>query len=291
MLYRGKVYRPPSESSSLILQLTVGCPHNSCRFCSMYKEKDFDIRSVDEIKRHVLKAREFHPRTVRIVFLADGNSIIMKTDELLEVLNFVTENFPGLERITTYGSAQFVNLKSAEELKKLREAGLSRIHTGMESGSADVLERINKGTDPADIVEAGLKCIEAGLELSEYYLVGAGGRALSELHARESARVLNRIDPDFIRFRTFMPVPGTELHQDYEDGEFELLSPHQALQEMKILLENLAGISSEVLSDHISNYRDIKGSMPEDRDSMMAEVDKALKVDEDKFRDPARVNL
>lgn len=291
MLYEGKVYRPPSESGSLILQLTVGCPHNSCYFCSMYRQQKFKMKSLQEIKEHVLKARQFHSGPVRTIFLADGNSIIMKTDRLARALSFIRDTFPEVERITSYGSARFVILKSEAELRKLRKEGLDRIHTGMESGSLKVLEKINKGSTPEEIVEAGKRVKEAGMELSEYYLVGVGGEEHSDEHARESARVINRINPDFIRFRTFIPIPDTELYQQYQQGDFNLLSPHQALEEIKIFLENISGITSRVLSDHISNYWDISGKLPEDRERMLAEVEEALKIDESKFRDPARGRL
>lgn len=291
MVYKGKVYRPPSESQSLILQLTVGCPHNKCEFCSMYKGKDFSIKPWETIKMHIKNVRSSHRGPIKSIFLADGNSIIMKTEKLKRTLEYINDKFPEVERITSYGSACFVNLKSLAELKKLRQAGLTRIHTGMESGSKKVLQNINKGTTPREIIEAGKKVITAGIELSEYYLVGVGGKDLSSQHARESARVLNKINSDFIRLRTFMPIEGTELYEKYQQNEFELLSPHEALQETKIFLKNLSGINSQILSDHISNYWNIKGEMPQDKENMLSEVEKALEISEDNFRDPTRVRL
>ncbi|MFN2363945.1 MAG: radical SAM protein, partial [Halarsenatibacteraceae bacterium] len=217
-------------------------------------------------------------------------TIIIKTQLLLEFLELIKEEFPEVERITSYGSARYVNKKSAEELRSLREAGLTRIHTGMESGDGETLELINKGVTPEAIITAGRKVKEAGIELSQYYLVGVGGLALSEQHALNSARVLNQFEPEFIRLRTFIPIEGTKLYDLYRQGEFELLDGHQALEETRLLIKNL-DVGSTLLSDHISNHWDIKGKLPDDRKEMLAEIDKALKVEIGQFRDPAQGHL
>ncbi len=290
MPYTGKVYRPPSEARSLILQATTGCPYNRCNFCSMYSDEDFTIKSLAGFKEHIQAVKQFHRGPVESVFLADGNTIIIKTEQLLEFLETIREEFPKVERITSYGSARYVNKKSAEELKSLREAGLARIHTGMESGDADTLELINKGTTPEEIIAAGKKVKEAGIELSQYYLVGVGGQDLSEQHAVNSAKVLNQFDPEFIRLRTFIPIDGTKLHDLCQQGEFKLLNGHQALAETRVFIENLE-VSSNLLSDHISNHWDINGQLPDEKAEMLAEINKALKVDISKFRDPTRGHL
>lgn len=292
MQYEGKVYRPPSEADSIIIQSTVGCPHNRCNFCNMYKDKKFKIRSVEAIKEDLDEAKAYYrkARACRL-FLADGNSILMKTDQLVEVLEYAYQVFPELERVTTYGSAHFITAKSLSELRRLRAAGLIRIHSGMESGNNEVLEMINKGTNFSEIVEAGKMVKAADIQLSEYYMVGIGGSELSFDHAVSSAQVLNQIDPDFIRLRTFIPLPGTPMYQQYKAGEFNLLSPHQALRETKVLIENLAGIDSQLLSDHVSNYWDVSGKLPEDKDKMIREIECALEVAEEKFRNPAKGHL
>ncbi len=287
-MYEGKVYRPPSEARSLVLQTTTGCPYNQCYFCMMYNEKKCRIKSVEEIKEDVKNARKKLGDSYQSVFLADGNSILIKTEDLLEIIKYIKRYFPQVKRITTYGSARYVVLKTVEELEELREAGLTRIHTGMESGDREVLKRINKGTVPEEIIKAGKKVKDAGMELSEYYLVGVGGERLTENHARNSAAVINEIDPEFIRLRTFIPLPDTVLYDRYQSGKFRLLDPHQALKEIKIFIENLQGIESELLSDHVSNYWDIKGKLPGDKEKMVAEVEKALKQAISEFRDPAR---
>lgn len=291
MRYEGMVYRPPSEANSLIIQATVGCPHNRCAFCSMYRESRFKIRTVEEIKEDLDMARQYYGDAVRSVFFADGNTIVMKTGELAEIFQYAGEVFTGLERITVYGSARFVLKKTAAELRMLREAGLKRIHSGMESGDDDVLRLIRKGTDRDGVIRAGRMVKEAGIELSEYIIVGVGGRELSRQHAINSATALNEINPDFIRLRTFMPVRGTELYGTYREGGFSLLSPHEALRETRLFVEHLQGIDSRLYSDHVSNYWDVYGQLMGDQEAMLGEIDYALTLPEGRFRDPEQVLL
>lgn len=286
MRYEGVVYRPPSEAGSLLIQATIGCPHNKCTFCAMYKGSKFRLRSVEEIKEDLLAAREYYGEYIESLFFPDGNTIIMKTDQLVEIFTYANSLFPHLKRITVYGSARYVNVKKPEEIIRLREAGLTRVHTGMESGDNEVLKNISKGTTAEEIISAGQKLKNAGIELSEYYLVGIGGAKLSEQHAINSARVLSEFSPDFIRLRTFVPVPNTPLYEDYIRGDFHLLSPHAALKEIRLLIEHLDCQASTVLSDHVSNYWNVQGRLPEDRDKMLKEIDHALTIDENKFRSP-----
>lgn len=291
MRYEGMVYRPPSEANSLIIQATVGCPHNRCAFCSMYRESKFKIRPVAEIKEDLDMARDYYGDGVRSVFFADGNTIVMKTEQLVEILEYARDVFPKLERITMYGSARFILKKTPAELRMLKEAGLNRIHSGMESGDDEVLAFINKGTDRAGIIRAGRMVKDAGIEQSEYIIVGVGGKTLSRQHAISSATALNAINPEFIRLRTFMPAKGTPMHALYKGGEFKLLSPHEALREVRVLVEHLEGIDSLFYSDHISNYWDVHGQLPEDKEKMLGQIDYALTLPEASFRDPARVRL
>lgn len=286
MRYEGVVYRPPSEAGSLLIQATIGCPHNKCTFCAMYKGSKFRLRSVEEIKEDLLAAREYYGEYIESLFFPDGNTIIMKTDQLVEIFTYAKSLFPHLKRITVYGSARYVNVKKPEEIIRLREAGLTRVHTGMESGDNEVLKNISKGTTDEEIISAGQKLKNAGIELSEYYLVGIGGAKLSEQHAINSAKVLSEFSPDFIRLRTFVPVPNTPLYEDYTKGEFQLLSPHEALKEIRLLIEHLDCQGSTVLSDHVSNYWNVQGRLPEDKDKMLKEIEQALTIDERKFRSP-----
>ncbi|MDI9479758.1 MAG: radical SAM protein [Syntrophomonadaceae bacterium] len=286
MRYEGTVYRPPSEANSLLIQATIGCPHNKCTFCQMYKGTRFRLRPVHEIKEDLAMARDYYGDGIYSIFFPDGNTIIMKTDQLEEIFLYAKELFPRLQRITVYGSARYINKKSLADLQRLKAAGLTRIHTGMESGDDVTLERINKGVTSTQIVEAGLKLKQAGLQTSEYYLVGIGGLERTREHALESARVLSQFSPDFIRLRTFVPVPNTPLYEDYHQGKFKLLSAHQALQEIRLLVEHLECENSMVLSDHVSNYWDVQGMIPADREDMLASIDHALQIDEKRFRPP-----
>ena len=287
MRYEGTIFRPPSEAGSLLIQATVGCPHNKCTFCSMYKNTRFRVRSVEDIKEDLVTARDYYGPFVESVFFPDGNTIIMKTAQLEEIFRFTRELFPELQRITIYGSARFVNKKGLEELKRLKEAGLTRIHMGMESGDDITLERICKGVTAAEIITAGQKLKETGIEVSEYYMVGIGGRARWKEHAEGSARVLSAINPDYIRLRTFAPEGNTPIMEEIKAGTMQLLSPHEALREIRVLIENLQCQGSMAVSDHISNYWNINGILPRDRDQMLAEIDKALQINEARFRTPA----
>lgn len=286
MRYEGTVYRPPSEANSLLIQASIGCPHNKCTFCAMYKDTRFRLRPVQEIKEDLAMARDYYGDIVTSIFFPDGNTIILKTDQLEEIFLYAGQLFPRLQRITVYGSARFINKKSADDLLRLKKAGLTRVHTGMESGDDITLERIQKGVTAAEIIEAGLKLKQAGIQTSEYYLVGIGGLERTREHALESARVLSAFSPDFIRLRTFVPVVNTPLYDDYRQGKFQLLSPHQALREVRLLIENLQCDNSTVLSDHISNYWDVQGLIPRDRNQMLDEIDQALQIDEKRFRPP-----
>lgn len=286
MRYEGTVYRPPSEAGSLLIQATIGCPHNKCTFCPMYKGTKFRLRPVEEIKEDLLAARDYYGEYINSLFFPDGNTIIMKTDQLVEILEYARSLFPHLERITVYGSARFVNRKSQEDIERLKAAGLTRVHTGMESGDDIVLERIKKGTTSEEIISAGKKLKAAGIDTSEYYLTGIGGLERTREHAINSARALSAFSPDFIRIRTFVPIPGTPLYEDWRSGSFTLLNPHQALEEIKLLIENLDCRNSIVLSDHVANYWDVSGLMPRDRGKMLMAIEQGLTMDESYFRPP-----
>jgi radical SAM superfamily enzyme YgiQ (UPF0313 family) len=208
----------------------------------------------------------------------------MRTAQLVEVFNYTRELFPKLERITSYGSAKFIIRKNPEEWKELREAGLSRIHAGIETGDAILLERMKKGATPEQMVEAGRLVKDAGMELSEYILVGIGGLDRTHEHAVESAKVLNQIDPDFIRLRTWVPVPAAPLYEDYKSGAFKLLDPYDALKEVKLLLESLE-VTSWFLSDHVSNFANLNGRLPGAKDKLLSQIEEALKLPRDYFRD------
>jgi radical SAM superfamily enzyme YgiQ (UPF0313 family) len=277
------LYRPPSEAESLLIQVTLGCPHNQCTFCPMYKGVPFRTRPLEDILSEIDGAAEVYGDRVRTVFLPDGNTIVLKTEKLLPILERLSKRFPSLERITCYGSARFVLRKSADELARLQAAGLKRIHMGIESGDAETLKRIRKGATPEEMIEAGRRARVAGLEVSEYILVGIAGRERSRIHALRSAEVLNAIEPHFVRLRTYVPVPGTPLFEAYEEGRFELMGPHDCLRELEVLVSRLEG-PTRLLSDHLSNYADIRGNIPGDREVLLDRIARALELDEDDFR-------
>jgi len=284
MHYEGPIYRPPSEADSLLIQATVGCPWNRCTFCMVYKNGPrYRQRSVAEICRDLDEARETYGERVRTLFLPAGNTIAMRTENLAAVCTYARRVFPGLERITVYGSSQFIHRKGVADLRRLADAGLTRIHVGLESGDDEVLRRIRKGTDRAEQIEAGRWAIEAGLELSLYVVLGIGGDKYTAQHACGTASAVNAIEPHFIRLRTFVPKVGTPLLDDVQSGRFTMLGPHGVLRETERMLEAL-DTRSYLTSDHYTNYIDLEGPLPEDRKRLLATVRNALNRDESDFR-------
>jgi radical SAM superfamily enzyme YgiQ (UPF0313 family) len=284
MHYEGPIYRPPSEADSLLIQATVGCPHNKCTFCMVYKKGPrFRVRSVEGIEADLLEARNVYGRNVQTLFFPAGNTIAMPTDDLARICIYARSLFPELKRITVYGSSQYIHRKGLEKLIRLRNAGLSRIHLGLESGDDEVLRRIKKGTDSTEQVEAGLWTREAGIELSVYVVLGIGGLERTLAHARETAFVLNAMNPEFIRVRTFLPKMNTLMLHQIKKGRFQALSPHEVLKELAFILENL-NVTSKIRSDHYTNYLDVSGDMPADKDRMLSSIQNGLKQDERYFR-------
>ncbi len=284
MRYEGPIYRPPSEADSLLIQATIGCPHNKCSFCMVYKKgPSYRVRSTQEIKKDMDQARLMYGAGIRTLFFPAGNTIAMPTDDLAEICSYAKSIFTSLDRITVYGSSKYIYKKGLADLIKLREHGLTRIHVGLESGDDEVLRRIKKGTDSAEQIQAGKWVKEAGIELSEYVILGIGGKALTSEHAHETARVLTAINPDFIRLRTFLPKINTLLLHQIKKNKFQVLSPHDVLKELKLLIENLE-VKSKVLSDHYTNYINVNGNMPEDQTKILNFIDQALKKDASCFR-------
>ncbi|MBU1956758.1 B12-binding domain-containing radical SAM protein [Patescibacteria group bacterium] len=284
MHYEGPIYRPPSEADSLLIQATVGCPHNRCTFCMVYKkEPRYRTRAVHAIKEDISAARDLYGPHVRTLFFPAGNAIAMKTKDLCEICRFAGQVFPGLERITVYGSSQYIHKKGMEGLKRLADAGLSRIHVGLESGDDVILRRIKKGIDSRQQIEAGKWVMAAGMELSLYVILGIGGKERSVFHAEETARVLNAIEPQFIRIRTFVPKINTPLLKQIQNGSFQMLGPHEVLRETETLIRNLT-VSSFLTSDHYTNYINLEGRLPVDKTRLLEEIHTALARDEKTFR-------
>ena len=284
MRYEGPIYRPPSEADSLLVQATIGCPHNRCTFCMVYKNGPrFRIRPVSEIKEDLLEAQEVYGSSVRTLFLPAGNTIAMKTRDLAEVCGFARSTFPLLERITVYGSSQFIHRKGPARLEALARAGLTRIHVGLESGDDVILRRIRKGSDARQQTEAGQWTVAAGIELSLYVILGIGGRERTVEHAAETARVINEVIPDFVRLRTFVPKINTPLLEDVMAGRFEMMGPHEVLKETAALLERLT-VDTVLTSDHYTNYINLHGRLPADKPRLLEEIGEALERDESAFR-------
>ncbi len=265
-------WRPPSEAGSLLLRVTRGCTWNRCTFCSMYRDIPFQRRHLEEINADISSAASLYADAARTVFIGDSNSLSVKTGDLLQILRRLYASFPHIERVTSYARAKTLLKKPAGELLQLRQAGLIRLHVGLETGNARLLQKIRKGATPDEMVQGCLKAKQAGFELSLYVLLGLGGEELSEAHARDTAAVLSRIDPHFIRVRTLQPQPGSRLYDDMEAGMFTRASHETALREQRILVENLS-VTSEYLSDHITNYVPVNGTLPRDREAMLRAID------------------
>ncbi|MGD9115375.1 MAG: radical SAM protein, partial [Desulfobacterales bacterium] len=215
MRYEGPIYRPPSEADSLLIQATIGCPHNKCSFCLVYKKGPrFSVRSVPEICEDIDEAFDLYGAKVRSIFFPAGNTIAMPTRDLAAICLHSKMKFPELQRMTVYGSSQYIVQKGFPDMRLLREAGLSRIHVGLESGDDTILKRVKKGTNTAEQIQAGKIVKQAGMQLSEYVILGLGGTERSIEHALKTAEAINEIEPDFVRLRTLVPKINTPLlHQ------------------------------------------------------------------------------
>ena len=303
--------RPPSEAYSLLLRVTRNCPWNRCRFCRTYKGEKFELRSVEEIKQDIRTAKIIQDeikelswksgyggrleeiagtvfnnppndayRNVALwlyaggksAFLQDANTLIMRTNELAEVIRFLKETFPSISRITSYARSKTAAKKRLEEMIELREAGLSRLHIGLESGYDPLLQYMDKGVTAAEHIAGGRRVVESGISLSEYVLLGLGGKKMWREHAIQTARVLNAINPDFIRVRTLVINNGMTLHNEVENGSFIRETDEEILEEERLLIEHLE-CHSNFVSDHINNLlQEVEGKLPQDKEKMLAVI-------------------
>lgn len=300
--------RPPSEARSLLLRITRGCPWHRCEFCSSHRTMKFELRTVEEIKKDIETAKiiadhikelswksglggniieaadQVHAnppsegyRIVALwlyfggktVFLQDADSLIMRTPDLVEVLRFLRQTFPQITRVTSYGRSKTAAKKTPEEMREIHDAGLTRLHMGLESGSDEVLNYVQKGTTAEHHLKGGKHVVESGISLCEYVMPGLGGKRWSAEHARETARVLNEINPAFIRLRSLSIREDIPLYQKWASGEFELLSDDETVQEIKELIERLE-VTSYLASDHVENLlQEVEGQLPEDKGKML----------------------
>ena len=308
--------RPPNEARSLLLRVTRNCPWNQCLFCPVYKGQKFSLRTVEEIKMDIQAARDIaddikalswkvgekglitnpvvsailnnnHSYSYQSVamwlyygtgecFLQDADNFIMKTRDFVEILQFLREKFPDLTRVTTYSRSRTVSRKSLSEIKEIKGVGLDRVHIGLESGCDKILKFVKKGVTADRHIDAGKKVVESGMSLSEYIMPGLGGEAMWKEHAVETARVLNQINPHYIRLRSLRVPVHVPLYQKLVNGEFKMLTDDQVVEEIKLFIETLDNnITSTITSDHIMNLlEEVKGKLPEDKKNMLYVIKK-----------------
>ena len=274
--YEGQLYRPPSEANSLILQATLGCSYNECTFCGMYRDKRFRVRPIEELRDEIGWARDHLGDEVRKVFLADGDALVAKASFLATVLDELNAAFPNLRRVSVYASPQSLQVRSVEEMAMLREKGLVLYYLGIESGCDRVLADLKKGVDAAEMIRVANKATEAGVSLSTMILLGAGGRAGSERHAHESARVVNAIQPRFVSTLVMTPVEGTPLGAQDARGEVDHLDPLELARELRAFVGDLDLRGSIFRSNHASNYLTLAGSLPKDKERLLGQLDLVL---------------
>ena len=275
MKYEGTLYRPPSEAYSLIIQVTIGCAHNRCTFCNMYREKTFRVRTKEEIMRDLDEAFNVYGPIVRRVFFADGDALVVKTETLLELLAYVREKFPSIERISSYGTARDVLGKPEAELKALREAGLELIYLGAESGDDRVLEHICKSVTSAELAEAGQKLKRCGLKTSVTLISGIGGRKGIQRHALESARLISEMNPEYASFLTLRLYEGTKMNEEVKRGEMELITPDEIVEELTLFLEHVDSPGTVFRCNHASNYVVLAGTLNRDIPAMLSQLKEA----------------
>lgn len=273
--YEGDVFRPPSEAKSLILQATIGCSHNRCTFCGMYKRKKFRVRKLEEVKKESALISHLMPHTTR-VFLADGNALAVPTDQLLQILKTLISSFPRLERVSLYGNPHDLLQKSVGELKKLKNNKLGIIYLGIESGSASVLDAVKKGVTPEQLAEGSGKAKEAGVPLSITVLNGLAGVEGSAEHARETARLLNEIDPEYLGLLSLITVPGTTMHRHFKEGLLTPLGPWELLEEIKMIVKDLNLTNCVFRANHASNYLPLKAVLSRGKEALLADLDRVI---------------
>ena len=275
MRYEGRVFRPPSEAYSLIVQVTVGCSHNKCTFCDMYKEKRFHLRKLEDVLEDFNIARRQY-RYIERVFLADGDALIRKTEDLAVILKHIRKIIPECRRVTSYGSPKSILTKSPEDLALLHSLGLEMIYLGLESGNEQVLKHINKGVTVEDIVRAGQMVKDAGMKLSVTAISGLGGTEMWKEHAIDTAKAFSRMKPDYIGLLTLMFEGDVPLRRECEEGKFHLLTAPQVAKETLLMLEHIDSEGSVLRSNHASNYLTLKGTLNRDREAMCEQIRTAL---------------
>ena len=286
MRYEGNIFRPFSEANSYLLQCTIGCSHNQCTFCGMYKDEKYRERKLPEIIEDISMAKE-HYGDLEKVFLCDGDAIALKTDMLLAILKKLYATFPSLRHVGSYVGPQSTLSKSREELKALRAAGFTKAYIGVETGDDELLKKVKKGVGYDQMLEAGRNLISAGINLSAMVLLGLAGKGeASGRHALATAKICDEMKPHYLAALTVTPVPGTILHRQVQQGEFEMLDPFETLEEMKRMLENIYADNIKFVGTHASNYLPVTGTLQRDKGKMIAAIDAALKNRDERMLRP-----
>ncbi|WP_446898772.1 radical SAM protein [Clostridium sp. LBM24168] len=276
MEYEGIVYRPPSEAGSFIIQITIGCAHNKCSFCNMYKKKKFRIRNTEDIYKDLNEARIIYGHVDKI-FLADGDALVLSMKKLREILVRINTLFPECKRISAYATPGDILRKYPDELKELKDLGIGMLYMGIESGSDEILNKIQKGVTSSEIIEAGIKVKNSGIKLSTTFISGIGGKDRWEENARESAKVINAIQPDYVGLLTLMIEKGTQMYRDISCGKFKLLSPEEVMLETRELVKNIDVDNCIFRSNHASNYVPLRGTLSKDKQKLIDVIDEVLK--------------
>ncbi len=324
--------RPPSEAYSILIRVTRNCPWNKCAFCHSYKGQQFSRRPIEDVLHDIdamytiaLRIGEVTngPITLQTLqnaqgnddtplyyyeqvafwiqygmksaFLQDANSLVLSAKDLCTILHHINKRFPTVQRITSYARASTISKKSLDELKAIRQAGLTRLHIGMESGSDTVLSLVNKGTTKMHLIDAGQKAVTAGFDVSYYFMPGLGGTKYMQEHARESADVINTVNPTFVRLRSTVPIPATPLYEMMKNKQWTPLSEVEKVKEIRMFIEHCNNITTTLTSDHMMNLlEDVEGTFPHDKGKMLATIDAFLamsKEDQGKFIIGRRIGM
>jgi radical SAM superfamily enzyme YgiQ (UPF0313 family) len=276
MRYEGQIFRPFSEANSYLLQCTIGCSHNQCTFCGMYKDRKYRVRSLGEIKEDIRMAKA-HYGDLEKVFLCDGDAVAMETATLLEILNDLYGTFPSLRHVGTYVGPQSTLSKSMSELSALRAAGLTKAYLGVETGDDRLLAEIKKGVTAAEMLQAGQNLVNANINLSSMVLLGIAGKGeRAKEHAIATAEITNQMKPQYLAALTTTPVPGTLLFHKVQKGEFVLPDPFETLEEMKLMFEHITLDNLKFVGVHASNYLPVSGTLQRDKEKMLAAVNAVL---------------
>ncbi|MDD2372454.1 MAG: radical SAM protein [Syntrophomonadaceae bacterium] len=283
MRYEGNIFRPFSEAKSYLLQCTIGCSHNQCTFCGMYKDKKYRIRSLEEIKTDIAMAKNYY-NDLEKVFLCDGDAIAIDTDILLEILDELYRTFPSLRHVGSYVGPRSTLNKSMSELTALRAAGLTKAYLGVETGDDRLLKEVKKGVSYQEMLQAGQNLVNAGINLSAMVLLGlAGPGERSREHALATAEIINNMKPQYLAALTVTPVPNTVLHRQVLAGEFKILDAFETLEEMKWIFENITIDGLKFVGAHASNYLPVSGTLQKDRQKMLDMVNKVLESQDKRY--------